>query len=146
MPKKKANPVDAHVGYRVRLRRMLIGMSQERLGDLLGLTFQQVQKYERGINRIGAGRLFEVAEILAVPISFFYEGMDGVQVPAGNGHGHGHGNGNGSAQPSAVMDFLSSNEGIQLSTAFMGIKDVKVRRKILDLVRSISDDNHSAIA
>ena len=136
MPKKKANPVDAHVGYRVRLRRMLIGMSQERLGDLLGLTFQQVQKYERGINRIGAGRLYEVAEILGVPISFFYEGMDGVQVPAENG----------SEKPAAVMDFLSSNEGIQLSTAYMGIKDVKVRRKILDLVRSISDDDHSAIA
>lgn len=135
MPKKKANPVDAHVGYRVRLRRMLIGMSQERLGDLLGLTFQQVQKYERGINRIGAGRLYEVAEILGVPISFFYEGMDGAQVPAENG----------SEKPAAVMDFLSSNEGIQLSTAYMGIKDVKVRRKILDLVRSISDDNHSAI-
>lgn len=136
MPKKKANPVDAHVGYRVRLRRMLIGMSQERLGDLLGLTFQQVQKYERGINRIGAGRLYEVAEILGVPISFFYEGMDGVQVPPENGS-------NGSEKPSAVMDFLSSNEGIQLSTAYMGIKDVKVRRKILDLVRSISDDNHA---
>ena len=135
MPKKKANPVDAHVGYRVRLRRMLIGMSQERLGDLLGLTFQQVQKYERGINRIGAGRLYEVAEILGVPISFFYEGMDGIQVPAENG----------SEKPSAVMDFLSSNEGIQLSTAYMGIKDVKVRRKILDLVRSISNDNPSAI-
>lgn len=148
MPKKKANPVDAHVGYRVRLRRMLIGMSQERLGDLLGLTFQQVQKYERGINRIGAGRLYEVAEILGVPISFFYEGMDGIQVPAengnGNGNGHGNGHGNGSEKPSAVMDFLSSNEGIQLSTAYMGIKDVKVRRKILDLVRSISTDNHSA--
>lgn len=143
MPKKKANPVDAHVGYRVRLRRMLIGMSQERLGDLLGLTFQQVQKYERGINRIGAGRLYEVAEILGVPISFFYEGMDGVQVPAENGNGHGNGHGNGSEKPSAVMDFLSSNEGIQLSTAYMGIKDVKVRRKILDLVRSISTDNHS---
>ncbi len=135
MPKKKANPVDAHVGYRVRLRRMLIGMSQERLGDLLGLTFQQVQKYERGINRIGAGRLYEVAEILGVPISFFYEGMDGIQVPAENG----------SEKPAAVMDFLSSNEGIQLSTAYMGIKDVKVRRKILDLVRSISDDNPSAV-
>ena len=134
MPKKKANPVDAHVGYRVRVRRMLIGMSQERLGELLGLTFQQVQKYERGINRIGAGRLFEVAEILGVPISFFYEGVDGVQAAGEAGGG----------QPSAVMDFLSSSEGIQLSTAFMSIKDVKVRRRILDLVRTISGDNHSS--
>jgi transcriptional regulator with XRE-family HTH domain len=133
LPKKKANPVDAHVGYRVRLRRMLIGMSQERLGELLGLTFQQVQKYERGINRIGAGRLFEVAEILGVPINFFYEGIDGIQASGESGGG----------KPSAVMDFLSSSEGIQLSTAFMGIKDVKVRRRILDLVRTISGENHS---
>jgi transcriptional regulator with XRE-family HTH domain len=135
LPKKKANPVDAHVGYRVRLRRMLIGMSQERLGELLGLTFQQVQKYERGINRIGAGRLYEVAEILGVPISFFYEGMNGVQTSGDAG----------SAHSSAVMDFLSSNEGIQLSTAFMSIKDTKVRRRILDLVRSISGENHNGI-
>src|SRR5579872_1583111 len=130
LPKKNTNPVDAQVGSRVRLRRMLIGMSQERLGELLGLTFQQVQKYERGINRIGAGRLFEVAEILGVPISFFYEGVD----PAGAAGE------NGDAQSSAVMDFLSSNEGIQLSTAYMSIKDVKVRRRILDLVRSISGE------
>src|SRR6202008_2707432 len=75
MPKKKANPIDAQVGNRVRLRRMLIGMSQERLGELLGLTFQQVQKYEKGVNRIGAGRLFEVARILGVPIDYFYEGV-----------------------------------------------------------------------
>lgn len=136
MPKKKANPVDAHVGYRVRLRRMLIGMSQERLGELLGLTFQQVQKYERGINRIGAGRLFEVSEILGVPISFFYEGVDGVQASSESNGDH----------PSAVMDFLSSSEGIQLSTAFMSIKDVKVRRRILDLVRTISGENHNALA
>jgi len=134
LPKKKANPVDAHVGYRVRLRRMLIGMSQERLGELLGFTFQQVQKYERGINRIGAGRLFEVSEILGVPISFFYEGMEGIQVSSES---------NGD-QPAAVMDFLSSSEGIQLSTAFMGIKDTKVRRRILDLVRTISGENHVA--
>ena len=77
MPKKQANPIDAQVGNRVRIRRMLIGMSQEKLGDLLGLTFQQVQKYEKGVNRIGAGRLFEVSRILGVPIDFFYEGAGG---------------------------------------------------------------------
>src|SRR5277367_711039 len=74
VPKKQANPIDIQVGNRVRIRRMLIGMSQERLGDLLGLTFQQVQKYEKGVNRIGAGRLFDVSRILGVPIEFFYEG------------------------------------------------------------------------
>ena len=76
VPKKQANPIDVQVGNRVRIRRMLIGMSQERLGDLLGLTFQQVQKYEKGVNRIGAGRLFEMARILSVPVDFFYEGVN----------------------------------------------------------------------
>src|SRR5476651_1325420 len=78
VPKKQANPVDIQVGNRVRIRRMLIGMSQERLGDLLGLTFQQVQKYEKGVNRIGAGRLYEVARILNVPVNFFYEGVSDI--------------------------------------------------------------------
>jgi len=132
MPKKQANPVDAHVGHRVRLRRMLIGMSQERLGELLGLTFQQVQKYEKGINRIGAGRLFEVAGILGVPVSFFYEDADT------NGPSSGFSE---AGEPPPVMEFLASGEGLQLSLAFMRIKDPKVRRRILDLVRSLSDGN-----
>lgn len=131
MPKKQANPVDAHVGHRVRLRRMLIGMSQERLGELLGLTFQQVQKYEKGINRIGAGRLFEVAGILGVPISFFYEDAD-----ANGARGFSE-----AGEPPPVMEFLASGEGLQLSLAFMRIKDMKVRRRILDLVRSLADAN-----
>ena len=132
MPKKQANPVDAHVGHRVRLRRMLIGMSQERLGELLGLTFQQVQKYEKGINRIGAGRLFEVAGILGVPVSFFYEDADTSAPSSGFSE---------SGEPPPVMEFLASGEGLQLSLAFMRIKDVKVRRRILDLVRSLADGN-----
>jgi transcriptional regulator with XRE-family HTH domain len=134
VPKKQANPVDAHVGHRVRLRRMLIGMSQERLGELLGLTFQQIQKYEKGINRIGAGRLFEVAGILGVPISFFYEDVDGSVPPPGFSEG---------AEPPPVMEFLSSGEGLQLSLAFMRIKEVKVRRRILDLVRSLANEDPS---
>ena len=132
VPKKQANPVDAHVGHRVRLRRMLIGMSQERLGELLGLTFQQVQKYEKGINRIGAGRLFEVAGILGVPVSFFYEDVDSGAGAGGFAEGE---------EPPPVMEFLSSGEGLQLSLAFMRIKDAKVRRRILDLVRSLSDED-----
>jgi transcriptional regulator with XRE-family HTH domain len=132
VPKKQANPVDAHVGHRVRLRRMLIGMSQERLGELLGLTFQQVQKYEKGINRIGAGRLFEVAGILGVPVSFFYEDADANGSPSGFSE---------AGEPPPVMEFLASGEGLQLSLAFMRIKDVKVRRRILDLVRSLAAEN-----
>jgi len=133
VPKKQANPIDAHVGQRVRLRRMLVGMSQERLGELLGLTFQQVQKYEKGINRIGAGRLFEVAGILDVPISFFYEDLIGDKARAARGFAEG-------GSPPPVMEFVSSGEGLQLSLAFMRIKDTKVRRKILDLVRSLADE------
>src|SRR3954470_22363283 len=114
VPKKQANPIDIQVGNRVRIRRMLIGMSQERLGDLLGLTFQQVQKYEKGVNRIGAGRLFEVSRILNVPVDFFYEGV-AAQIP-------------GMSEPEGappVMEFVSSGEGLQLSIAFMKIKDAK---------------------
>ena len=109
-----------------------MGMSQERLGELLGLTFQQVQKYEKGINRIGAGRLFEVAGILGVPVSFFYEDVDSTNQAGGFAEGE---------EPPPVMEFLSSGEGLQLSLAFMRIKDVKVRRRILELVRSLAEEN-----
>lgn len=136
MPKKRANSIDAHVGQRVRLRRMLIGMSQERLGELLGLTFQQVQKYEKGVNRIGAGRLYEIAGILGVHVGFFYEDIETEDSQGAAGFG-------GARQHSPVMEFMSSGEGIQLSVAFMRLKDVKVRRKILDLVRSLSDDDEA---
>jgi len=124
---KKANPIDAQVGNRVRIRRMLIGMSQEKLGDLLGLTFQQVQKYEKGVNRIGAGRLFEIARILGVPIDFFYDGVASSADTLA------------SAAP-PVMEFVSSGEGLQLSLAFMKIKAHKVRERVLDLVKSLADE------
>jgi transcriptional regulator with XRE-family HTH domain len=126
--KKQANPIDIQVGNRVRIRRMLIGMSQERLGDLLGLTFQQVQKYEKGVNRIGAGRLFEVSRILNVPVNFFYEGVSEVTGQPGELGG------------APVMDFVSSGEGLQLSLAFMKIKDARVRKRVLDLVRSLAEE------
>jgi transcriptional regulator with XRE-family HTH domain len=134
VPKKQANPIDAQVGNRVRIRRMLIGMSQEKLGDLLGLTFQQVQKYEKGVNRIGAGRLYEISRILGVPIDFFYEGVASVPEPAGFAESRG-------APP--VMEFVSSGEGLQLSLAFMKIKDSKVRRRVLDLVKSLAEEEAS---
>jgi transcriptional regulator with XRE-family HTH domain len=132
LPKKHANPVDAQVGSRVRLRRMLIGMSQERLGELLGLTFQQVQKYEKGVNRIGAGRLFDVARILGVPIDYFYESVSG-QLSGGRGFSE-------SEEAPPVMEFVSSGEGLQLSLAFMRIKDPKVRKRVLDLVKSLAEE------
>jgi transcriptional regulator with XRE-family HTH domain len=131
VPKKQANPIDGQVGNRVRLRRMLIGMSQERLGELLGLTFQQVQKYEKGVNRIGAGRLFEVSRILGVPIDYFYEG---VAPQTANGLS------DNDEAPPPVMEFVSSGEGLQLSLAFMKIRDPKLRKRVLDLVKQMAED------
>jgi transcriptional regulator with XRE-family HTH domain len=131
VPKKQANSVDAQVGNRVRLRRMLVGMSQEKLGELLGLTFQQVQKYEKGVNRIGAGRLYHVAQILGVSVSYFYEDVPEQNSLASTAA-------NDRATPSAV-EFLSSNEGMQLTLAFMRIREPKVRRRVIDLVKSLAD-------
>lgn len=111
---------------------MMISMSQERLGELLGLTFQQVQKYEKGVNRIGAGRLFEIARILGVPIQYFYES---VTEQLANAPGFGERD----SQP--VLEFVSSGDGLQLSLAFMRIKDPKVRKRVLDLVKSLAEDS-----
>jgi len=110
---------------------MMIGMSQERLGELLGLTFQQVQKYEKGVNRIGAGRLFEIARILGVPIYYFYETVS-EQLAGVPGFAE--------AESPPVLEFVSSGEGMQLSLAYMRIKDSKVRKRVLDLVKSLSED------
>lgn len=130
--KKQANPIDAYVGNRMRLRRMLIGLSQEKMGEMLGLTFQQVQKYEKGVNRIGAGRLYQIADILSVPINYFYDGFVGQddRVPSVA---------NDDTATKPVMDFLSSGEGLQLTLAFMRIKDGKVRKRVIDLIKSLSD-------
>ena len=131
--KKQPNPIDIHVGSRVRLRRMMLSMSQEKLGDQLGITFQQIQKYEKGTNRIGASRLQHIARVLTVPVAFFFEDAPGsVSGSAG-----------GLAEPnqtSHVVDFLSSSEGIQLNKAFVRVKDAKLRRRIIDLVRALGGD------
>ncbi len=127
---RRANTVDSHVGTRVRLRRMLLGMSQEKLGESLGLTFQQVQKYEKGVNRIGASRLFDLAQVLGVPVQFFYDEL---------GH-HDHTPMTGFAERTEtyVVDFLSSREGLELNKAFVRITDPKVRRSVIELVRSLA--------
>ena len=134
---RRANPMDAHVGSRVRLRRMLLGMSQEKLGEQLGLTFQQVQKYEKGVNRIGASRLFDLAQVLNVPIQFFYD-----EAPPGDTPGVAPAMGMSERpQEGFVIDFLSSREGLELNKAFVRIQDPKVRRAIVDLVRTLSGDD-----
>ncbi len=132
MAKKAPNPIDKHVGSRVRMRRMMLGMSQEKLGDALGLTFQQVQKYEKGTNRIGASRLQQIAHILQVPVSFFFEG-----APAGGGGHHGMGE---APSPAYVSDFLATSDGLSLTKSFMRIKSTKLRRRIVDLVEQIAGD------
>jgi transcriptional regulator with XRE-family HTH domain len=131
MAGKKPNPVDQHVGSRVRLRRMLLGMSQERLGESMGLTFQQVQKYEKGVNRIGASRLFQISKILDVPVQFFFE-----EAPNAGTHAT-----PGMAEPDSetfILEFLNSREGLELNRAFVKISDPKVRKSVVDLVRALS--------
>ena len=130
--KKKPNPVDIHVGSRVRLRRTMLGMSQEKLGESLGITFQQIQKYEKGSNRVGASRLQRMSEVLNVPVSFFFEDLPGGTSPGAGGLQEPSG-------PDYVVDFLSTSEGLQLNRAFVKISDPKVRRRIIDLVRSLGD-------
>jgi len=129
MAKKAPNPIDKHVGSRVRMRRMMLSMSQEKLGDGLGLTFQQVQKYEKGSNRIGASRLQQIAHILQVPVSFFFEGAP---------HSAGHGGMSEAPSPAYVADFLATSDGLSLTKAFMRIKSSKLRRRIVDLVEQIA--------
>lgn len=130
MTKKAPNPVDKHVGSRVRMRRMMLSMSQEKLGDALGLTFQQIQKYEKGTNRIGASRLQQIANTLQVPVAFFFEGQPGngdlaaMQMEKVPGVAY-------------VQDFLASSEGLALVKAFQDIQSVSLRRSIVNMVEEI---------
>lgn len=131
MSTKAPNPVDKYVGSRVRMRRIMLGMSQEKLGEALGLTFQQVQKYEKGTNRVGASRLQQISEILQVPVSFLFDGG-----PSGMVNGNGFGEG---SSPAYVSDFLATSEGLALTRAFTRIPDAKMRRSIVDLVEQIAE-------
>jgi transcriptional regulator with XRE-family HTH domain len=133
MLKKLPNPIDRHVGSRVRMQRMLAGISQEKLGEALGLTFQQIQKYEKGTNRISASRLQQIAKMLGVPVSFFFEG-----APAGETAGGGFAD---AASTAYVADFLSTSEGVQLSKAFVRIKSPRVRRRVIDLVEALAEES-----
>jgi transcriptional regulator with XRE-family HTH domain len=129
-PDGKPSPIDIHVGSRVRLRRTLLGMSQEKLGEAIGLTFQQVQKYERGANRIGASRLFELSRVLDVPVSFFFDDMNietsGGPVP-----------GLSAAAPDFDTAALTRREILELAKAFDRIKDEKVRKSVLELTKAL---------
>lgn len=128
------NPVDVHVGRRLRFRRMMIGMSQERLGTELGLTFQQIQKYEKGTNRVGASRLYDIARVLGVDVQFFFE-----DLPA-----TGPTRGFDTSESAAVMEFVGSSEGHQLVTSFSSIRDPATRRRVLDLVKTLAGEPSDA--
>ena len=127
MTRKSPNPVDVHVGSRVRMQRMLIGMSQEKLCEAPSLTFQQVQKYEKGTNRIGASRLYEIGAVLGVPIEYFFDGLENGALKGAAG-----------LRGAVDVGVLSTAEGIQLNSAFFAIPDPKLRRRILDLIRALA--------
>jgi transcriptional regulator with XRE-family HTH domain len=127
---KAANPVDKHVGSRVRMRRKMLGMSQDKLGKELGLTFQQVQKYEKGANRIGASRMQQIAQVLQVPVEFFFEGVpDAFSMSKSD-----------ISSLANMNDFVSSTDGLKLVAAFTRIESAALRRRIVSLVQGIADE------
>lgn len=130
MNKKDPNPIDAFVGSRVRMRRLMIGLSQEKLADGLGITFQQVQKYEKGTNRIGASRLQAIADILGVHPSFFFQQEEG-STQSGRPSGDLH-------ESQEISSFVASKEGIALNRAFLRIADPVLRKKIISLVAAMA--------
>ncbi len=137
----RPSPIDVHVGSRIRLRRTLLGMSQERLGDALGLTFQQVQKYERGVNRVGASRLFDISRVLDVPIAFFFddmpEGMSETPVSGPRGRMFGFAE---TQEPfsAGIDDQMSKRETLELVRAYYRIADPAVRKRMFDLMKSLA--------
>ncbi|MXP65491.1 XRE family transcriptional regulator [Roseomonas sp. M0104] len=132
----RPSPIDVHVGSRVRLRRTLLGMSQEKLGEALGLTFQQVQKYERGVNRIGASRLFDLARVLDVPIGFFFDDMP--DAMGGNTALRNRLNGFAEHQEGFEDDTLHKRETLELVRAYYRITEPSVRKRVFDLIKSLA--------
>ena len=127
---KRPNPIDVHVGSRVRMRRMMLGMSQVKLGEALGITFQQVQKYEKGVNRMGSSRLQQAADILGVTVPFFFEGATGgTYKPDGS-----------APSPAYVNEFVSSEDGLRLIKAFARLPRPALRQRIVAVVREIAGD------
>jgi transcriptional regulator with XRE-family HTH domain len=128
--KKSTGTIDKEIGSRMRMRRMLIGMSQEKLGEMLGLTFQQVQKYEKGTNRISVSRMIDIANVLGVDIHFFFEGLTGGKKGSGTAD---------PPQPAFVSDFMATQEGHQLMRAFTRIGNPKTRRAVVQLATSLAE-------
>ncbi|HWT30835.1 MAG TPA: helix-turn-helix transcriptional regulator [Propylenella sp.] len=127
---KRPNPIDIYVGSRVRLRRKMLGISQEKLGQKLGITFQQIQKYEKGTNRIGASRLKAMSEALEVPVSYFFPENSAAE-----------GAGLQEESVAFMMEFMSSGEGLDLGRAFAQIRNARIRRKVIELVRALASES-----
>ena len=132
MATKVPNPIDVHVGRRLRMRRMLVGMSQEKLGESLDVTFQQVQKYERGANRISASRLFDISHILDVPVQYFFDDIKPARRKKKTQRRK-------HVDTAQVISFLSTQDGAVLIRTFSEIDSAQIRRNIIDLVKSISE-------
>lgn len=132
---RSPNQVDQHIGARMRLRRLMMNVSQERLAELLGLTFQQVQKYEKGVNRVAASRLWDVAKALDVPVSYFFEGLIGSEDARGMAE-------NGVDTP--IFDLIASPDGAQLAAAYATIDSPRIRRGLLELMRALAEDDQAA--
>jgi transcriptional regulator with XRE-family HTH domain len=133
MSAKSPSPIDVYVGSRIRLQRNTIGMSQEKLGDGLGITFQQIQKYEKGTNRVGASRLQAIARILGVPVTFFFNEGEGSSSTQTGSHFE--------IEPTGVMQYIANREGLRLNQAFAKIKNAKARKKIIALVKVLADED-----
>lgn len=134
-PDGKPRPVDVHVGSRVRLRRTMLGMSQEKLGKAIGLTFQQVQKYERGANRVGASRLFELSRVLDVPVSFFFDDMSPEVAASGGRPASGLSENNGAVYE---YDPMAKRETLELVRAYYKIRDPRVRKRVFELAKALA--------
>jgi transcriptional regulator with XRE-family HTH domain len=133
----RPSPIDVHVGSRIRLRRTLLGMSQERLGEALGLTFQQVQKYERGVNRVGASRLFDLSRVLDVPISFFFDDLPESLATTYGGNVGRRAGGFAEMQDGFTDDALNRRETLELVRAYYRITDPAVRKRVFELIKSM---------
>ncbi len=140
-PTGKPNPVDVHVGSRIRLRRTLLGMSQQKLGESIGLTFQQVQKYERGTNRVGSSRMFELARVLDVPVSYFFEEMGSDVAARGRQHAFGVAI---DAPASGAADPMTKRETLELVRAYYKITDPKVRKRLFEMTKALASAAASA--
>ena len=130
----RPNPIDVHVGARVRLRRTLLGLSQEKLGEAIGLTFQQVQKYERGANRIGSSRLFDLSRVLDVPVEYFFDDMPNAVAassPANKKRGR------AKKPPSYKLDLMATRETLEFVRAYFKIRDSQIRKRLYELTKAL---------